>query len=185
MDLLICRNCGQTYNPQYMLYCARCGEPVPDEHGKLPKPGPLDGFGSRGGTSTRKHQRSPQSPESETVSAAPAEDHWQPTHAVADIVLEARNRLNQSPQDHGTRYSLGLAYLYAEQWADAQRELAMVAEALPDFADAPARLAICLARLGQLPAALEAAQRALALHPANHRYQALVEQLQKAQSHGI
>jgi tetratricopeptide (TPR) repeat protein len=175
MPLLICPNCGQSYNPRYIMYCARCGEPVPNERGKLPRPGPYDGFGSRGGLQGTKR-----APRQVASSAASSAEPRPLTQAVQDIVLEYRNHLVDKPEDHETRFSLALAYLYAGQWQQAETELVAVAAALPDFADAHARLALCRARLGRLPEALAAARQAVQLEPESPRYRSLVEQLERA-----
>lgn len=179
MPLLQCQTCGQTYNPSYMQFCARCGEPLPDEEGKLPRPSAIDGMGGRGGVNVEKLKGSAAAPASapeEPSAPRPAG----PSQAVEDMVLEYRNRLNQAPEDNDTRYSLALAYLYAGLWERAEAELEVVVEALPDFADAHARLAVCRARVGKPGAALEAARAALDLSPGSARYQALVERLERA-----
>jgi len=177
MALLKCPNCGQTYNPGYMRYCARCGEAVPDEHGKLPKRGPMDGLGARGGAATPASQASvPTAHGPQRPSAEP----WQPPKAVDDMVLEYRNRLNQSPEDHTTRFSLALAYLLAKQWAKAEEHFALVVEALPEYADAHYRLALCRAKLGKLDSALQAAQTAVGLSPDNRQYVALEQRISVA-----
>lgn len=180
MTLLECETCGQTYNPQYMQFCARCGEPLPDEKGKLPRPSAIDGMGGRGGVNVEKLKGSA-APSSEGVPEEPSAPRpTQPSQAVEDMVLEYRNRLNQAPEDNDTRYSLALAYLYAGRWERAEEELQVVVEALPDFADAHARLAVCRARAGKPGAALEAARAALKLTPGSARYQGLVERLERA-----
>lgn len=203
MTLLTCPHCGQTYNPRYMRYCARCGEAVPDEEGKLPAPGPMDGLGARGGMGvarTRSRGRIAASgleaplpetsrtgsgersyvPPGQPSEEVPAAERQPPSDAVKDMVLEYRTRLNEAPEDHDARYSLALAYLYAEQWEQAEAELLIVIEALPDFADAHARLAVCQARSGNLSGALEAARAAHNLQPDNRRFQSLLERLERA-----
>ena len=172
-----CPNCGQPYDPRYMMYCARCGEAVPDERGKLPKPGPMDGMGARGGAAGRK-SRGPTAPPEERA-REPAEP-WLPSEAVDDMVIEYRNRLNAEPDDHDARYSLALAYFYAGQWEKAEEQLLLVCNAMPQFADAHARLAVCLGRSGKLQEALTAAQAALALEPESPRFGRLVERLERA-----
>lgn len=173
MQLLICPHCGQSYNPRYMRYCARCGEAVPDERGKLPRPGPMDGMGARGGSGRRR---------AVTVAPPAAPEHdpdaWVPTHAVDDMVLEYRTRLNEMPQDHSTRYALAVAYLLARRWDRAAQELTVVVEGLPDYADAHFRLAVALAHTGNHADALVAARRAVALEPGNERYASVVSRLE-------
>ena len=177
MALLECPNCGQSYDPKYMLYCAWCGEAVPDEHGKRAKPGPLDGFGARGGATTPR-SASPQHASSGAVQneSRPAT----PSAAVGDIVAEHRNRLNEEPDDHAVRYSLALAYLYARQWDEAAAEFARVVAAVPDFAEAHHRLAISHANSGRLPQALDAARTASSLVPDSEEYQRLVGRVAQA-----
>ena len=179
MPILICPNCGQTYDTRYMMYCARCGEALPDERGRRPKPGPLDGMGARGGATTRlvRPPVTPVGADGAREGAAPAEP-WQPTQAVEDMVLEYQNRLNKEPADHAVRYALALAYSYAGQCERAAAELVAVLAAMPEYADAWDRLARCLVRLGDLPAALEAARRAQALEPTRASHAELVERLE-------
>lgn len=179
MSLLRCPHCGQTYNPRYIMYCARCGEPVPDRQGKLPRPGPYDGYGARGGA-LRGRARGTGGPVRAPVEEPAQPVNTGPSQAVEDIILECRNRLNEAPQDHGTRYSLALAYLYGGQWDLAEQELLQVAAALPDFADAHARLAFCLARRGAVSQALEAARTAARLEPTRIQHRRLVAQLEEA-----
>jgi len=109
--LLVCPYCGQTYNPLYMMYCARCGEPVVDAFGRKPKPGPYDGLGSRGGIRARKPAVSAPAPEPEPPHEVGS------TQAVEDLIVEYRNHLNEKPADHETRYALALAYMMGHQWA--------------------------------------------------------------------
>jgi len=177
MPLLTCPHCGQSYNPRYMRYCARCGEGVPDARGRKPKPGPMDGMGSRGGASFGKRQLTRARP------VAPAESvatEWTPPQSVLDMILEYRNHLNEHPDDHATRYALGLAYALAREWRLGEVHLVVVAEAQPEFAEAFARLAVCRARLGNHEGALEAARRAHALEPDNARYSTLLQRLAEA-----
>ncbi len=175
MPLSECPHCGQTYNPRYMRYCARCGEAVPDAHGKLPAPGPMDGMGARGGVATRKLEGVPPAA-ADTGEAPPSRGVSQ---AVEDMALEYQNRLNEKPEDHDTRYSLALAYLYAGQWERAEAELTLVTEGLPEFADAHARLAMCRARRGDVAGGLQAARVALGLQPEDTRLQGLVARLEQ------
>jgi hypothetical protein len=171
--LLVCRNCGQSYNPVYILFCARCGEPVPDENGKLPKRHPLDGMGSRGGAV------GPRRVEEAAERTGPAQP-WLPTQAVEDIVLEYRNRLNDKPQDTDARYNLGLAYFHAGLWEKAAGALQQVVAELPGYADAWTRLAICRARLAETDAALEAAREAVRLEPEGRGPRRILEQLEES-----
>jgi hypothetical protein len=144
--LLTCALCGQTYNPAYMRYCARCGEALPDVRGRKPKPGPADGMGARGGISTRRLMGAPAPPRSADSAGSGAQE-WQAPQSVLDMVLEYRNQLNAHPEDHATRYALGLAYYYAREWSRAAEEFRLVTEAEPDYADAFEKLAQCRARL--------------------------------------
>ena len=176
MALRTCAQCGQTYNPRYMRYCARCGEGLPDERGRKPKRGPMDGGGARGGISTRK-RTPPPLPPPEATAAGAALQEWTPSQSVLDIVLEYRNQLNEHPDDHATRYALGLAYCLARRWGPAEEHLAIVTEAQPDFAEAFARLAVCRERMGDPSGGCEAAQRARDLEPKNARYFALLQRL--------
>lgn len=170
--LLECPNCGQTYNPAYIMFCARCGEPVPDENGKLPKRNALDGFGARGGAVGRVQ------PRSGGPSAEPHGQPWLPTQAVEDIVAEYRNLLNEKPQDSDARYNLGLAYFHAGLWEQAAAELRQVVEQEPGYADAWSRLAICQARLSETDQALSAAREAVRLDPESTTSRRVLEQLE-------
>jgi len=176
-DLLRCASCGQTYNPRYMQYCARCGEAVPDERGKLPRPGPMDGMGARGGAPAGL---APVERSGADIAAEEAAEHadWRPSQAVDDMVLEYRNRLNEAPEDHSARFALALAYVFAQRWEQAARELELVIQALPEYADARYRLALCRAQLGQRDAAVEAARAAIRLEPGQKRYQRLLQSLE-------
>lgn len=171
--MLVCPQCGQTYNPRYMMYCARCGEPVVDAFGRKPRPGPYDGMGSRGGARGRK-------PVSHAPAPAPEPPHEVgSTQAVEDLIAEYRNHLNDKPADHETRYALALAYMMGHRWAQAEAELRQVVQGLAQYADAHARLAVCVARQQRADEALAHARRALSLEPNNPRFQALVERLQQ------
>ncbi len=178
MPLMTCPTCGQTYNPKYMRYCARCGEALPDERGKRPKPGPMDGMGSRGGAEGRKPV--PSAPTETEAEQAPPDHDWQPTHAVEDIVLEYRTRLNEAPEDHSARYALALAYMLVKRWDVAMEELKQVVAGMPDFADAWYNLAVCQARLGKLDVARRSVRSALEIAPDDRRYAALAEKLEAA-----
>jgi Flp pilus assembly protein TadD len=156
-----------------MMYCARCGEPVVDAFGRKPKPGPYDGLGSRGGIRARKPAVSAPAPEPEPPHEVGS------TQAVEDLIVEYRNHLNEKPADHETRYALALAYMMGHQWAQAEAELVQVVGALGQYADAHARLAVCVARQQRPEEALGHAQRALALEPNNARYRSLVERLKQ------
>ena len=175
MALRTCPQCGQTYNPRYMRYCARCGEGLPDERGRKPKLGPMDGMGARGGISTRK-RTPPAGQPHEEAAPSPARE-WDPPQSVVEMVEEYRNRLNEHPDDHSTRYALGLAYCLAGYWREAEEHLAAVAQAQPEFAETFARLATCRVHLGKPEGALEAAQQAHSLEPGNPRYSALLQRL--------
>lgn len=170
--LLVCPTCGQTYNPVYILFCARCGEPVPDENGKLPRRNAMDGFGSRGGAVGRVQ------PRDQAASGDPHGQPWLPTQAVEDIVAEYRNRLNEKPEDSDARYNLGLAYYHAGLWEQAAAEFRLVVEREPGYADAWSRLAVCQARLAETDGALNSAREAVRLDPQSAVSRRVLEQLE-------
>jgi len=176
--LLTCAHCGQTYNPAYMMYCARCGEVVPDARGRKHKPGPADGMGARGGATGRKLMGAKE--RGRTHSPGVGEEpqqQWQVPRSVADISLEYRNQLNEHPDDHSTRYALGLAYYFTRQWQQAAEQFQQVTDAEPDYADAVVRLALCRRHLRDSRGALEAARRAAALEPHRREHADLVRLL--------
>ena len=161
--LLICPNCGQTYNPKYIRFCARCGEAVPDAKGRMPKLGPLDGMGARGGASGRKPVP-PVNTNQPFIGDSTARAVT-PTAGLEDIILEYRNHLNDQPDDYPTRYALALAWCLAGNWSAAANELEAVVAAQPEYVDAWHRLALVRVRLGQNAQALEAAKQGLARDP--------------------
>ena len=175
MAILKCPNCGQTYDTRYMLYCARCGEALPNERGKLPPKGPYDGMGSRGGWSPGKARPGAPVAAAETSAA----ESWEPSDAVKDMVLGYRNQLNETPEDHTTRYSLALAYLYARRFDLAEQELLQVLQAMPDYADAWERLVFIQARLGKVQEAQASAHRALEIAPNNDQLRQWLRELEE------
>lgn len=137
----------------------------------------MDGMGARGGAPAGLPPV--QWPGAEVAAEAAAEhEDWRPSQAVEDMVQEYRNRLNETPEDHSARFALALAYVFARRWEQAARELELVIEALPEYADARYRLALCRAQLGQRDAAVEAARAAIRLEPRQKRYQKLLESLE-------
>lgn len=141
----------------------------------------MDGLGSRGGAMRRSAAGA--RPPAEAGPAATEPPHqWRPPQSVTDLVQEYRSRLNEAPEDHSTRYALGLAYLLARQWEQAEAELRAVAEAVPDYAEAFYRLALCRWHLGDPQGALRAAERAEGLSPGRAEYAALAERLRKCSS---
>jgi len=79
------------------------------------------------------------------------------------LAEEYRKVVADHPDDPDAHYSLGLALLYNERWAEAVVHLERVIALMPDFADAYARLVICRAALGEIEEAWEALERGLAV----------------------
>lgn len=99
---------------------------------------------------------------------------------LRDIAQELDRALREHPNDTNARYQLALALMYDNRWGPAAEHLLEVVRLTPEFADAHANLAVCLARLGQLDRALEAIGAALALSPDRQRFQRLRDQISAA-----
>jgi len=89
----------------------------------------------------------------------------QPSQTMEALAAEFQHVVNEHPNDADAQYSLGLALLYNERWAQAAEHLQRVIELTPDFADAYARLVVCLARMGRGDEAMAAAEEGLAVAP--------------------
>ncbi len=87
----------------------------------------------------------------------------QPSATMDALAEEYRKVVADHPDDPDAHYSLGLALLYNERWAEAVVHLERVIALMPDFADAYARLVICRAALGEIEEAWEALERGLAV----------------------
>ncbi|MGD9520213.1 MAG: tetratricopeptide repeat protein [Armatimonadota bacterium] len=91
----------------------------------------------------------------------------QPSATMDALAEEYRKVVADHPNDADAHYSLGLALLYSERWAEAVIHIERVIELAPAFADAYARLVLCRARLGELDEAWAAVERGLIVDP-NH-----------------
>jgi tetratricopeptide (TPR) repeat protein len=89
----------------------------------------------------------------------------EPSATVEAMAAEYRKAVADHPNDPDARYSLGLALLYSERWAEAEEHLRKVVELTPGFADGWCRLTVCVARLGRLEDAWQAARRGLEAVP--------------------
>ncbi|MBC7289021.1 MAG: tetratricopeptide repeat protein, partial [Armatimonadetes bacterium] len=95
---------------------------------------------------------------------------------------EYRERVKDHPNDADAHYSLALALIYNEHWAEAAVHLRRVTELNADFVDAYSRLAICLANLGELAEAAEAVEAGLAVAPADPKLLELQDQIARLRS---
>jgi len=100
------------------------------------------------------------------------------SETVAEIAAEYRRQVRDNPDDAAARHSLGLAYLYGRDFAAAREQFESVVSLEPEFADAHAKLAVCLARLGMVGEARRAVGRALKLKPQDTEFQALADKLE-------
>jgi len=107
-----------------------------------------------------------------------------PSATLEAMAAEYRKVVEDHPDDPDARFSLGLALLYNERWAEAEEHLRRVTELAPDFGDAYARLVVCLAKLGRLEEAEAVAARGLARAPDNPELPRLREQLERLRSQG-
>lgn len=107
-----------------------------------------------------------------------------PSATLEAMAAEYRKDVEEHPDDLDSRFSLGLALFYNERWAEAEEHLRRVTELAPDFADAYARLAVCLAKLGRLDEAEAVVARGLANAPDNRELARLREQLERLRSQG-
>lgn len=88
-----------------------------------------------------------------------------PSATMEALAAEYRQAVADRPDDPDAHYSLALALLYNERWAEARIHLQRVIELTPDFPDAYARLVLCHARLGDLAEAWEVVEAGLAIAP--------------------
>jgi Flp pilus assembly protein TadD len=94
------------------------------------------------------------------------------------LAAEYRRAVDERPNDPNARYSLALALMYNEHWAEAVPHLRRVVELMPKFADAYARLAVCLANLGELGEAWEAVADGLSMAPEHEELQRVRRELE-------
>ncbi len=99
------------------------------------------------------------------------------SEAIKDMAQEYASEVNKHPDDASARYGLGLARLYEQKWGRAAEQFTKVVEIEPEFADAHANLAVCLARLGKPEEALRAVERAIEIDPQKKRFRKLRRQL--------
>ena len=98
---------------------------------------------------------------------------------LADLVAQFGKTLADAPEDVTTQYNLALALLYQGNYREAAAHLAAVVEKEPEFADAYEKLAIALHRLGDIPGAISALERAVALDPDNTRLRSALIRLSR------
>ncbi len=101
----------------------------------------------------------------------------EPSATMEALAAEYRERIKDHPDDADAHYSLALALLYNEHWAEAAVHFRRVIELTADFTDAHARLAICLAQLGELAEAADAVEAGLAIEPDNPNLLKLRDQI--------
>lgn len=99
------------------------------------------------------------------------------SRTVRDMAQEYASRVLEHPEDSAARYDLALALMYDHKWGRAIEHLHKVLELEPDYADAHANVAICLARLGRPDEALASIERAIELDPQKKRYRKIRRQL--------
>ncbi|MEA3399751.1 MAG: tetratricopeptide repeat protein [Armatimonadota bacterium] len=99
------------------------------------------------------------------------------SQAVRDMAQEYASQVLENPEDAAARYGLALARMYERKWGQAAEQFQQVLEQEPEYADAHANLAVCMARLGQPDRALEAIERAIDLDPGKKRYRRIRRQL--------
>ncbi|MGC9317184.1 MAG: tetratricopeptide repeat protein [Armatimonadota bacterium] len=99
------------------------------------------------------------------------------SQAVRDMAQEYASQVRERPEDTAARYGLALARMYERKWGQAAEQFQKVLELEPEYADAHANLAVCMARLGQPERALEAVERAIELEPDKKRYRRIRRQL--------
>ena len=102
------------------------------------------------------------------------------SETMRDMTREYQRMVREHPEDANARYMLALALMYDRSWGQAAEQLQEVTRLSPEFADAHANLAICMARLGRPDAAREAIDGALAISPGSRRYQRIQSDLQRA-----
>lgn len=93
------------------------------------------------------------------------------------LAAEFESVVSKHPNDADARYSLALALFYNEHWASAAEQLRRVVGLQPNFADAYARLVVCLARMGKGSEAVAAVEAGLAVAPQHEDLVRLKEQL--------
>ena len=106
-----------------------------------------------------------------------AEAEGSASSTMRDIAQELDRAIRENPNNTDARYQLAVALMYDNQWGPAAKHLVEVVRLDPEFADAHANLAICLAKVGQVDRATEAIGDALALTPGSERFQRLQAQI--------
>ncbi len=99
------------------------------------------------------------------------------SETVAQMAAEYSRQVRDNPDDAAARHSLGLAYMYGGDFAAAKEQFEIVVTLEPQFADGHAKLAMCLAQLGNVEAARRAISRALELEPDNARVREMAGRL--------
>ena len=99
---------------------------------------------------------------------------------MRDMTHEYERMVRDQPSDANARYMLALALMYDRNWGQAAEQLQEVTRLSPEFADAHANLAVCLAHLGRLDVASDAIAAALALSPGSRRFQRIQSDLKRA-----
>ncbi len=102
-----------------------------------------------------------------------------PSATMEALAAEYRAVVEEHPEDVDARYSLALALLYNEHFAEAAEHLRKVIELTPEFPDAYARLVVCLARLGQYQEAVVIVERGLEVAPDHRDLLSLRQQLRE------
>ncbi len=100
-----------------------------------------------------------------------------PSATMEALAAEYRQAVADRPDDPDAHYSLAIALLYNERFAEASVHLRRVIELTPEFADAYARLVICHARLGEIEEAWQVVQAGLAVAPEHEDLRRLKKQL--------
>ena len=99
---------------------------------------------------------------------------------MADMAADFQRRLKDQPDDYDALYNLGLTWLQSRRFAEAASCFRQVIAGLPEFADAYARLAVCLWQSGEQEAAREAIASAASLAPGNRRIADLGARMEQA-----
>jgi len=98
---------------------------------------------------------------------------------MGEMAARFEQRLKEQAADTDAIYNLALTHFYARKYAAAIPHLRQIAQELPDFTEARAKLAVALWQTGEPKAALAEMERAVGQAPADERLRRLRDQMRE------